>query len=513
MSNGLEQVINYMIPAVGTPRGYFWSGVLTGAPVTIDFRNVSGGGIDGQVFRPSGVFIDNTQGAGNLSVTINEIAYQMICLPGELLNLQFPAPIDVTVSFVGNGQATLAFVDFPVLPYRNLASGGMVNPMTTIGDIIFAQVAGTPERLAIGSTGQVLTVAGGLPSWATPTAYMSNPMTNSQDLIIGGASGAPARLGVGSNGQVLSVSGGLAAWVTPTTYMTNPMTNSQDLIVGGTSGAPTRVASGTNGFVLTMVAGSVAWAAASGGMSNPLTATGDVIYSGSGSTPARLGIGSAGQVLTVAGGVPSWATPGSFTQTGLPTYLASGDTFPMYAGSGGFVNNTANSITRCHLHLVKVESAITFTKISIGVRTAAASTSMDIGIYNFLGAGKPGTCVASANIPTTATGKIDVTLGSPATLSPGLYYVVMHANSTSPTIVTQNALTNEALGELCTLSVSDAFAQASAGTTTLHCVLVNDSALPGGAYSIGMNLTGLNMTSANIVGYNTFLPCAVLTKQ
>lgn len=171
MSNGLQQVINYMIPAVGTPRAYFWSGVLTGSPVVIDFRSVSGGGIDGQVFRPSGVFIDNTQGLGNVAITVNEISYQMICLPGELLNLQFPAPVDCTVSFVGNGQATIAFVDFPVLPYRNLATGGMANPMTTLGDLIIGGVAGTPTRLPIGTPGQVLTVNGsGSEEWDTPTS-------------------------------------------------------------------------------------------------------------------------------------------------------------------------------------------------------------------------------------------------------------------------------------------------------------------------------------------------------
>ena len=38
--------------------------------------------------------------------------------------------------------------------------------MTTTGDIIYEASATTAARLGIGSTGQVLTVAGGLPSWA-----------------------------------------------------------------------------------------------------------------------------------------------------------------------------------------------------------------------------------------------------------------------------------------------------------------------------------------------------------
>jgi hypothetical protein len=39
--------------------------------------------------------------------------------------------------------------------------------LTTTGDTYYASAAGTPARLGIGTTGQVLTVAAGLPSWAT----------------------------------------------------------------------------------------------------------------------------------------------------------------------------------------------------------------------------------------------------------------------------------------------------------------------------------------------------------
>jgi len=40
--------------------------------------------------------------------------------------------------------------------------------LTTTGDTIYASGASTPARLGIGSTGQVLTVTGGVPAWATP---------------------------------------------------------------------------------------------------------------------------------------------------------------------------------------------------------------------------------------------------------------------------------------------------------------------------------------------------------
>ena len=52
-------------------------------------------------------------------------------------------------------------------------SAGMTNPMTTTGDTIYSSSGSTPARLGIGSTGQVLTVAAGIPSWATPAAGSS----------------------------------------------------------------------------------------------------------------------------------------------------------------------------------------------------------------------------------------------------------------------------------------------------------------------------------------------------
>ena len=52
--------------------------------------------------------------------------------------------------------------------WANLDTTGMTNPMTTTGDTIYSSSGSTPARLGIGSTGQVLTVASGIPSWATP---------------------------------------------------------------------------------------------------------------------------------------------------------------------------------------------------------------------------------------------------------------------------------------------------------------------------------------------------------
>jgi hypothetical protein len=75
---------------------------------------------------------------------------------------------------------------------------GLTNPMTTTGDIIYASSGSTPARLGIGSTGNVLTVAGGVPTWAAPAGGGLNwtllntggtALTGSNSTTISGISG------------------------------------------------------------------------------------------------------------------------------------------------------------------------------------------------------------------------------------------------------------------------------------------------------------------------------------
>jgi hypothetical protein len=54
--------------------------------------------------------------------------------------------------------------------WANLDTTGMTNPMTTTGDTIYSSSGSTPARLGIGSTGDVLTVSGGVPVWSAPAS-------------------------------------------------------------------------------------------------------------------------------------------------------------------------------------------------------------------------------------------------------------------------------------------------------------------------------------------------------
>ena len=94
-----------------------------------------------------------------------------------------------------------------------------LNPSTTLGDIEYrSATANTNTRLGIGSTGQVLTVAGGVPTWATSddaNAIQNSLLTTTGDTIYASGASTPARLGIGSTGQVLTVAGGIPSWATP----------------------------------------------------------------------------------------------------------------------------------------------------------------------------------------------------------------------------------------------------------------------------------------------------------
>ena len=94
-----------------------------------------------------------------------------------------------------------------------------LNPSTTLGDIEYrSATANTNTRLGIGTTGQVLTVAGGVPTWATSddaNAIQNALLTTTGDTIYASGASTPARLGIGSTGQILTVAGGVPTWATP----------------------------------------------------------------------------------------------------------------------------------------------------------------------------------------------------------------------------------------------------------------------------------------------------------
>jgi hypothetical protein len=97
--------------------------------------------------------------------------------------------------------------------------------MTTTGDIIYEASPTVAARLGVGSTGQVLTVSGGIPAWATPSgggqyfgsaaikaiAYNANSIAENVTVTTGnnGLSAGPITI---SSGFTVTVQTG-AVWV------------------------------------------------------------------------------------------------------------------------------------------------------------------------------------------------------------------------------------------------------------------------------------------------------------
>ena len=68
-----------------------------------------------------------------------------------------------TLYFNSTGAAIFFAVD---------AADGMANVLTTTGDIIYSSSGTTAARLGIGTTGQVLTVASGIPAWSAGASFV-----------------------------------------------------------------------------------------------------------------------------------------------------------------------------------------------------------------------------------------------------------------------------------------------------------------------------------------------------
>lgn len=79
--------------------------------------------------------------------------------------------------------------------------------ITTTGDIIYASAANTPARLGIGSSGQVLSVSGGVPIWSAPAGGAIKQ-------IVYGVSSSNTSASGGSTSSFVDVTG-LTATITP----------------------------------------------------------------------------------------------------------------------------------------------------------------------------------------------------------------------------------------------------------------------------------------------------------
>jgi hypothetical protein len=96
------------------------------------------------------------------------------------------------ISLTSGVTGTLPIANGGTNAITSTAAYNNLSPMTTTGDIEYEASAGTAARLPIGSSGQFLSVSGGIPSWTsvsvTPTAMLSKStsytLTTSDDTVL-----------------------------------------------------------------------------------------------------------------------------------------------------------------------------------------------------------------------------------------------------------------------------------------------------------------------------------------
>ena len=238
--------------------------------------------------------------------------------------------------------------------------GGTGQTSYAAGDIVYASATNTLSKLTVGTTGQILKVAAGVPSWATDTTAgtvtsidvsggttglttSGGPITSSGtitlagtlaevnggtaqttyatgDILYSSGSNTLAKLAVGTTGQVLKVAAGVPSWATDTTTGTVTsvgLSAPAFLTVGGSPVTTT----GT----LALTYSGTAIPEANGGTAQTTYTTGDLLYASGSNTLSKLAIGTSAQVLTVTAGVPTWATSsGSGTVTSVAQSFTGG---------------------------------------------------------------------------------------------------------------------------------------------------------------------------------------------
>ncbi len=233
---------NYLIPAAGQTQHVTYSGVLSATAENLDWRNYA---VNNQPFIPQGAFVDNTLGTGDITLNIQPLNYNVVIKAGVSQAVQFPAPAQATMSISGLGQATVVFVNFPVLP---------TNPTVTLEAISQGIALGVvPTPNSNGAPYQII---------QTPFA----PVGNTQALSVGTASASitlasgttSARL-VNDGAQPIFVSFGSAAVIpapgTPSAaFCMLPNTVETFTVAGGVT-VNAIAASGTNVLYVTQGSG------------------------------------------------------------------------------------------------------------------------------------------------------------------------------------------------------------------------------------------------------------------
>ena len=232
--------------------------------------------------------------------------------------------------------------------------GGTGQTTYAAGDIVYASATNTLSKLAVGTSGQVLKVAAGVPSWATDTTtgtVTSVGLSAPAFLTVGGSPvTTTGTLALTYSGTALPEANGGTA---QTTYTTG------DLLYASGANTLSKLPVGTTNQVLTVTAGAPAWSSASSGTvtsvavsggttglttsGGPITSSGTITLAGT-LAPANGGTGvanNAASTLTISGAYATTLTVTAATGVTLPTT----GTLATLAGTETLTNKTLTSPT------------------------------------------------------------------------------------------------------------------------------------------------------------------------